>query len=489
MALEIELISKVGCHKDNVSYGSFREWLTPILVRAMVHPDVSRPPMEVGRAFGFIIRRSAIRETFYESMECPHKETLDLAFDLFDRYGRLQKEIKEHVIRKGSGTWKEEVDDGSIVLLEDVKVKRKYQRQRIGTKLVLQFLKTAMASRCNVRFAFARPAANYKKEDHPKANANFKKKAHSNEKTYDAKAGKAARQGPGIHQLRVAGITYFFRSLQFRRIGLTSWLALARDESHPSRRLPSSDDPDPVLDDISDSDSDSDTATIVCNPDFTQTRVPKKDLASHWLGAVARERGILGRDEESISAAEPTSRFPLHQAIKTLTDKDACEFLQSYARDCSIDDSPFAVVDGKGDNIMHIAVKASKTTCLSWMTQHSDGTTLLSMRNNEGYTPLEALQTRMENRRTRAPFGFSRMRFIADEFDGFDDDSITCLLTLQGLKAPTTEQRARAKFGCSCGNCIEGFLSPRMAKKLRDQAEYHYDLLRTLGGGQGRHTW
>lgn len=51
--------------------------------------------------------------------------------------------------------------------------------------------------------------------------------------------------------------------MQFRRVGITEWLALARDEKHPSRQLPWIEDSDPVLDDPSDSDSDDEPEVVL----------------------------------------------------------------------------------------------------------------------------------------------------------------------------------------------------------------------------------
>jgi GNAT superfamily N-acetyltransferase len=158
MSSPVTLTSTVGVRKDHLEYGSFREWLKPIKVRATVCPDLSKAPEVVGEAFGFIIRREAIRQTFHKSMEPPHEKTMDLALTLFDRYGRLNKDIVEHPIRKGSGVWKEEVGEGNIVLIENVDVNKKWRRKGIGTKVVLHLLEKAIASRHNPKFAFTRPA-------------------------------------------------------------------------------------------------------------------------------------------------------------------------------------------------------------------------------------------------------------------------------------------------------------------------------------------
>ncbi|SPO05334.1 uncharacterized protein DNG_08021 [Cephalotrichum gorgonifer] len=444
MVLSVEITSEVGASKDNVHYGSFRKWLTPILARATIHPDESRPPDEVGEALGFIIRRPWIQSDFYENMEVPHMGTMNLAFDLFDRYGRLKEEIREHPLRKGSGVWKTELDNGDLLLVEDVKVERKYRRMGIGSKLVLHILEEALRPRYNVAFAFAGAAAYYDDD------------------------GAAGEPGPSNipHRAKVEAVVSFFRSLQFRRVGLSGWLALADDTDHPSRRLARDKDPDPKveLDDIIDSDSDEEV--IQCNSDFTQTRVKKSEWDARWLGISPRQKPPI------------TSRKrPLHYAVKTLPDKDALVLLKSHTRDGILEEFPLAALDGRGDTVLHAAAKASKPRCVAWLLRELTNPTFTKAENYAGYTPLEALRAKLEASRVQASYGHGRMQIVADQFDGFDEDSVTCLLLLQGVSEPSPDQRMRAKFGCSCGECLGGFLSPRMLLKLKEQAKMCYGFL------------
>ncbi|KAL2194688.1 hypothetical protein P885DRAFT_42431 [Corynascus similis CBS 632.67] len=417
MAPPIELSSTVGVKSTSIDYGSFRKWLKPIWVRATVHPDLSREPNEVGAAFGFIIRRSRIRQTFHESMEVPHRATSDLALALFDRYGRLREDIRQHPVRQGSGIWKGELDDGNIVLVEDVCVDEDYRRQGIGAKLVLHLLQTAMTSEPSVRYAFTLP------------------EAYFDNNVEDDKGKQTEQEKRDTHRSKVVGVVRFFRSLQFRRVGLTGWFALARDEQHMSRQLPSDRDVDPIPDDPSDSDDDSD-------PDL----------------------------------------------ILVLEDSDALKLLQEFTKDDAAHELDVEATDGRGDTVMHVAAKSRKPICLSWIWNRQNGTSLSSRRNHEGYTPLEALEARLEDQRVQEPFGWSRRKFIADKFDGYDDNSVLCLLILQGHETPTAEQREKARFGCTCGNCLAGFLSPRMLKNLRAQADVTHDYLLSLVP-PGRSDW
>lgn len=69
-------------------------------------------------------------------MEEPTRETHDLAFDLFDRYGRLNTEFYEHDINKGTGVWGKELDRGDLLLFEEIRVDAAHRRRGIGAKLV-----------------------------------------------------------------------------------------------------------------------------------------------------------------------------------------------------------------------------------------------------------------------------------------------------------------------------------------------------------------
>jgi GNAT superfamily N-acetyltransferase len=81
-----------------------------------------------------------IRAKFRFAMEQPTEETCCLAFDLFDRYGRLKPEFKGHPVKKGSGIWNTELDDGDIFLIESLRIDRQYRRLGQGSTLVRAML-------------------------------------------------------------------------------------------------------------------------------------------------------------------------------------------------------------------------------------------------------------------------------------------------------------------------------------------------------------
>jgi hypothetical protein len=437
-----------------------------------VQEDLSTEPKVVGESLGFVILRGKIRHQFHASMEPPSEDTMELALTLFDRYGNLKNEIIDHPVRKGSGVWKEELNNGNMVLIESVRVDQKWRRKGIGKQLVLKLLENAMATKPNIEFAFALSAV-------------------LNDRTNDESGQKSTKQQKqDLHQSRLASLTQFFHSLQFRRVGVTEWLALARDEKHPAHQLECHKDPEHAFEDSSDSESDENTKTRVCNVsmkldgsgyDISSSESATSDLASNSTDNAGSQSSVRYTDTAIFA-----HKHPLHYAIKGLSDEAGIKFLQKGSfRGVGLEDT-----DGNGDTVLHIAAKSSKIACLTWIVNSTSGARLLNIRNGAGYTPLEALEARLERERICKPYGWCRTICIADKFDGFGDNSVACLLKLTGLELPTDEQRQRARFGCSCGQCLAGFLSPRMVEKLRDEANSIHDLLKefgTLNGGEGWH--
>jgi hypothetical protein len=98
---------------------------------------------------------------------------------------------------------------------------------------------------------------------------------------------------------------------------------------------------------------------------------------------------------------------------------------------------------------------------------------------SEGDTPLEAVLINLEAMRTRRVFNTLGDLTVprSDKFEGHSDASVVCLARLKGLSEITSLDRARLASGCTCGQCISGFLSPRMCFALLCQVEVRHDML------------
>ncbi|KAI1619122.1 hypothetical protein EDD36DRAFT_460752 [Exophiala viscosa] len=137
-ASETEANVKIEYVDDNyVRYDDIgcSEWLEPVNVSVTTVRGLS-----VGEQIGYcrakLVRKEKIRTRFHESMRKPIFELVLLAFDLFDRYGRLIHDYKHHPVRKGSGIWGTELDRRDILLIEYVHVDERHRGQGIGVSML-----------------------------------------------------------------------------------------------------------------------------------------------------------------------------------------------------------------------------------------------------------------------------------------------------------------------------------------------------------------
>ncbi|KAI0530155.1 hypothetical protein GGR58DRAFT_518699 [Xylaria digitata] len=353
------------------------------------------------------------------------EETTFLAFELFDRCGRLNREYCDHVIRKGSGIWGKELDHGDILLFENMNI------EPFGVAR-------------EDFFAFASPM-------------HLTRGLNRNDETLE----------PRTVYEQSESFKHFFRSLGFRRVGTSEWLAFADDDDHPSRRLDKAQDWD--------------------NPE----RSKEEHLAPESLRTV-----LSSLSDSSTSGAECV-----------------CQMEKVFAVE---ENMPLWVyINEMGNTILHVAAISRKADPIPYIM--SKAPDLAGKRNADGYTPSEALQSSLEVQRTRRPRGWGRaaMDVMSDSFEGFCQSDIACLAALTGTEivdltklsdrdiwvvSKATDETAsrvpevipirnalRLKYGCTCGQCIGGFLSPRTRFALQYQAQFQYDNLDELhsGGSSG----
>ena len=89
---------------------------------------------------------------------------------------------------------------------------------------------------------------------------------------------------------------------------------------------------------------------------------------------------------------------------------------------------------------------------------------LKDLKNTEGMTPLEMLESSM---RSSKEF----METMMEVWNGYSDKGLTCeYLLKKAMNLPVTgteeEYIKKGKFGCTCGMCTDGWLSPRMRFRL-----------------------
>jgi hypothetical protein len=403
-------------------YDEFERWMRTIHVRC------SYDGKEIGRGLGRYVNRDRIRDAFWRDMEQPCEELSKVAFQLFDRYGRLKQELKDHMIRKGTGVWGSELDLGPLFIIEEVCIDRDWRRKGVGKRIVTCLIEKSRAGKRNPAFSLVAPGW-LTREIEPDIRGKTK---------LEAQQIQSCVQGVAIS---------LYRSLGFRRIGASGFFGLATDPSHPAHTIPSIADFDPAD----------------AEPDIDEG----PNTVADWFGDPARSSWRLKLLEE---------RLPLHHAAITLPDEECVEFFHKFKISNVLMDD-WGKVDRFSKNVLHVAACEFKIQSVRWLLESAnEGHTLSAARTIEGYTPQEELESHLESKRTKKEHGMLTVD-ISDNFLGFPPEAVGCLAALRALDNPSEIQCARLKFGCTCGSCLDGFLSPRMKFALLCQAELTHDLL------------
>jgi ribosomal protein S18 acetylase RimI-like enzyme len=393
------------------------KWLEVIRGEVTLQQNHCSTTKRIGDCKAYLIRRHWIADNFWDDMEEPEHEMAELAFELFGRFGCLQPQFKDHPVKRGSGVWSDELNNGDILLIEDIRVSPGYRRQGIGSKLALAILElTSKNSR--EFFAITWPGVLESEVEHE-----LSQNATNDEES-------ARRQLINI-ALR------FWRTLGFRRIGSSRWLGYTPDQNHPSYTVPLEQDFDlPSLNEVP----------------FT-----------------------LEMDT-------------LSKALPTINDTECLTQLRNIFGNISPDDMRWEARDKDGNTLLHLLPCSSKIQSTHWLMHRNQK--LCHALNADGSTPLDVLEASMERKRTIHEYLFKRTD-ISDRFTGFDHATISCLALLRGL-IPEKLSEAEVsclKFGCTCGSCLGGFLSPRLRDILVFTAEITFDDLYTDGDRLDGEDW
>jgi hypothetical protein len=80
-----------------------RQWLRTVRVKC------TRREIWSGEPMGRLIDRDLIKGHFWEYMQNTSPVVGSIVFEVFDRYGCLMQELKDHTIRKGTSPWDDEL--------------------------------------------------------------------------------------------------------------------------------------------------------------------------------------------------------------------------------------------------------------------------------------------------------------------------------------------------------------------------------------------
>ncbi|KAG7447865.1 uncharacterized protein BT62DRAFT_1075181 [Guyanagaster necrorhizus] len=240
-------------------------------------------------------------------------------------------------------------------------------------------------------------------------------------------------------------VVAFFRKNGFRRIGRTHFLGYSPNPNHPSRRL-----------------------------------LPENDIESledRFLGRnppLSPELQACGRDAID---EECRKKYPLHCAIIDQNTPEIAKVIQSFY---DKDPASIHVPERRGFLPVFAAARAPNIHALNKLIEIGVAEDLKNFDNIEGVTPLEGvlsfmkLSRELSELRTGMWAGNSEM----------DMKVINILKTAMNLP---TDSYVQFKFGCTCAQCSDGWLSPRMRFALRVQAAFYIKALSMdLGRFKGR---
>lgn len=367
-----------------------------------------------------------MRASFWSEMEEPSQETSDLAFELFDRYGRLQSDYYQHDILKGTGVWGKELDHGDLLLFEEIRVDRQWRRQGVASQIVKAILeKTREKVAPSVGFfALVKPGV----------------------LTTEAQGSQVPLEQ---HQ---AIAQSFWKTLGFRRVGTSSWLAFSDSLEHPSRQLEPGQDQEPP-----ERPGDGVVSPILeeLYHKLDDPEIDEKDCISNVQAALSN-----GLENQK----------------------------------CGLD----------GHTLLHITSLCHQPELVQLILAEAPHTATL--RNRKGYTAAETLQRDLDEQRTRRQVMMMTV-VVSDHFTGYPAAAIASIAAFQqfsafdlstlspqdieaavavkeeeihrpgGFDIPAIRKTLQLKYGCTCGACLGGFISPRTKFALLCAAEIDYDMM------------
>ena len=434
-------------------------WLKAISIHIKASDAADSP--NVGRCRAQLIDRDRIRATFHRDMEEFSNDAANLAFDVFDRWGCLKSAYQCHPIQKGTGVWGSELNSGRFLLIEHMSVGEQYQRKGHGKELFRQLWEKAQETATQIDENLRADRMSHLKKlwdsvgldgeppkvvDDPSLRSGQQEASACefaivwatviNTDETDAQANELSSAEREIfYQEKQTAAEHYWRAMGFRRIGSSPYFCLAKDAKHPAHLLTPQDD-------------------------YTRPAA----LSNSPRGDV--------QDFPFLGPAPNQDNFEQ----TTLKDVEAKELLEARIQSHPATHPTWLSVDRHGNNILHILAREYKLEALTWILSLPFADSLRFVRNLEGETPLEALETQIESDRSFRDIGLMRV-VMADDYSGLASTQLQCLVQLKRMENPSNDELRRLCFGCTCGLCLGGFLSPRVAYSLECQGDLCYDML------------
>ncbi|PPQ99871.1 hypothetical protein CVT26_009315 [Gymnopilus dilepis] len=351
---------------------------------------------------------------FFTLMDEDAQELHEFSIALFDKRSDIRPWLVDGGKRSGSGCWGEELSSGDMLYVQDLTVKPEFRKRGLGSLLLQKLLASPHVDVHGHVICW--PTSTDNSDD------NF-------DIGMLLQPTEAYIQGRREDQARV--VAFYRKQNGFRRIGLTHFFAYSPDVSHPSHQLAASADPDPP----------SNNAPVrPFDEDELQARYPVHSAASNnkSFSVVQCIQRAYQADRRSVRQRDMHGMTPISNAASKEN---------VYAIRALLQVDPIGAVEDLRDN-----------------------------ENMESMTPLEALENSM-----RAAKEFSET--LMGGWRGYSDDSLRCeYLIKKALGSPLfseteSEYIKKRKFGCSCGACMGGWLSPRMRYRLSAEAAILEDMM------------
>lgn len=223
----------------------------------------------------------------------------------------------------------------------------------------------------------------------------------------------------------------FLRKNHFRRIGRTSFFGYSPNPSHPSRSVSADADPE--------------SAEAL----FTQSVGPA-------------------------SATDQAQAFPLHFALINLPRSEVPNAIRSFH---AVDSNLIHKQDQDGFTLLYLAAAQGNAPAVSTLLELGAASDLNNYANKEGMTPLERIDETMRSERE-----FSET--LLQQWDGYSGEqlAVQAMLTRalgvfpEGMNDETYAEKK--KWGCTCDQCTDGWLSPRMRFRLDYESALCSDVMR-----------
>ena len=198
----------------------------------------------------------------------------------------------------------------------------------------------------------------------------------------------------------------FVRSLGYRLVGRTDVVAYAMDEDHPSRHLAQNLDPSPLP-------------------------IPNRARPLQYS-------------------------TPACTVIDKYTSKDAVRILNKFPVDTDWNER-----EKDGVAPLHLAAKLIAPDVLDFLLSKPNTPKCMQLYTEYGDTPLGSLKETGESVR-HSSAGIPMMSL--DNWRGHADDYVECyrLLTIAANVSWDEQFEKRVRAGCTCGQCLEGVMSPRL---------------------------